>query len=377
MTPKAKIKIFIWTTALQTQENLDHLDEACRKLKYVMGWMEDAEVSNPAILPFRLVDRRPKIMIDTEGKVRIVHSSFEELFTKPILEAWKELYPDHLFVILVHLEPDEKKALGLEPNIKGTYWNDKNHYMEAWVSSDLTSKPPANRTQFYKDDDGKKVPLTALEWLLMHETGHAVTHFSGRKEELKNKYGDDPVHYLDYSKHDVTKIFREVSFKKWSLLAYGVSLATQLLGLLKAKKNDPLVIPAPTNKLEAWAKAIQTFEDYVPPGGKYRGGGIAKEGSLSWRNNNPGNLRWSPYEIDNINNFSVFATYEEGWKALLFQLRIAVDGRSNAYRPNMTLLQFFEKYAPSGDNNHPATYAKFVADQLGVSVDTIIKDLAK
>ncbi len=46
------------------------------------------------------------------------------------------------------------------------------------------------------------------------------------------------------------------------------------------------------------------------------------------------------------------------------------------YYPEMTLVQFYERYAPSADNNDPLAYAQFVAQKIGVTVDTPIKNLA-
>lgn len=116
------------------------------------------------------------------------------------------------------------------------------------------------------------------------------------------------------------------------------------------------------SRLTQWALAIKRFEGWYP-------------GSRSYRNNNPGNLRYSPMQDGTDGGFAWFRTYDKGWNALLHQLRIAATGKSLVYRPHMTLLQFFQKYAPSSDGNHPQTYAKAVARELGVPVTTQIKEL--
>lgn len=98
-------------------------------------------------------------------------------------------------------------------------------------------------------------------------------------------------------------------------------------------------------------------------------------GSRSYRNNNPGNLRWSKYQIGrDSGGYAIFKDYEQGWEALMFQLEIAKDGRSGVYSPEMTLREFFAVYAPSGDNNNPEAYAQAVADQLKVDITYQIKD---
>jgi hypothetical protein len=130
--------------------------------------------------------------------------------------------------------------------------------------------------------------------------------------------------------------------------------------------------------LKEWATAIKEFEGWYP-------------NSRSYRNNNPGNLRYSKFQAGTEDNFSYFETYEEGWNGLLFQLRIAADGRSNIYSPDMMLFNvhydpnqrksasnrpgFFQVYAPGSDNNHPKTYAEFVARRIGVPVTARIKNL--
>ncbi len=116
------------------------------------------------------------------------------------------------------------------------------------------------------------------------------------------------------------------------------------------------------SRLRDWALAIQEYEGWYP-------------GSLTYRQNNPGALRWSKYEIDNKNGFSVFSDYETGLKALEFQLQIAADGRSKVYNPEMTLKDFFKVYAPSSDNNDPERYANFVIAKLEVLPFTKIRNL--
>lgn len=120
--------------------------------------------------------------------------------------------------------------------------------------------------------------------------------------------------------------------------------------------------------IEAWAKAIQKHEGYFP-------------GSASYRNNNPGNFRCSGLvmgefgAIKCVNNLAVFKTFEQGFNSLKQFLIYAGEGKLRAYKPEMTLYQFYFVYAPSADNNNPKNYAEAVAKDLGVSPDTQIKQL--
>lgn len=120
------------------------------------------------------------------------------------------------------------------------------------------------------------------------------------------------------------------------------------------------------DRINDWAKAIQEFEGWYP-------------GSRSQVNNNPGNLRFVRQDgaIPDMNGYAIFSTYNDGWNALVCQLRRACHGQSRVYKANMTLLDFFEKYAPSSDGNNPWRYTQFVAKRLGISILTSLKELVK
>ena len=111
-------------------------------------------------------------------------------------------------------------------------------------------------------------------------------------------------------------------------------------------------------KLDRWAMAIMEFEGY-------------SKGSVSYRNNNPGNLKWPGGKHD-AGGHSIFPTFRDGWDRLVYQLEIATDGRSRVYNPEMNLYEFFGKYA----ERHSIEYAEFVAKRLDVDpAETKIKDL--
>jgi len=110
------------------------------------------------------------------------------------------------------------------------------------------------------------------------------------------------------------------------------------------------------------AQAIMNFEGWKP-------------GSISMRNNNPGNIKAIPGTIFEVGKSGVtgidpysegqaiFNNFRSGWNALILQLKLAFEGRSSIYFPDDTLYDFFSKYATA--NQQP--YAEFVAKQLGVS----------
>lgn len=144
------------------------------------------------------------------------------------------------------------------------------------------------------------------------------------------------------------------------------------------------------SRIVDWANATKLFEGWKP-------------NSRSFRNRNAGNLRYTPYTKSlgaigkDYSNFCIFPTDEIGFAALCTFLKDAASrqvkpyhvfshgipchreimptGRAGQELPDITLLNFYEIYAPSEDNNFPKIYSKFVATKLGVPVTTLIKDL--
>lgn len=124
--------------------------------------------------------------------------------------------------------------------------------------------------------------------------------------------------------------------------------------------------------IPVFAKAIQAHEGYF-------------KGSRSFRNNSPANFKTggtlTPYMTKlggvslDAQHFVVFPTYEVGFNALCVFLRDACLGKLSSYQPTMTLYEFFQKYAPSSDNNDPKNYAVQVAKKVGCSIDTKLSEM--
>jgi len=98
-------------------------------------------------------------------------------------------------------------------------------------------------------------------------------------------------------------------------------------------------------------------------------------GSRAQVNNNPCNLRWSSRQTSKVAGFAYFATYQQGREACRHQITIAADGRSKVYRPDMTLLKFFNVYAPTSDNNQPSAYYAYVIKHTGFDKDMPLSSL--
>lgn len=152
--------------------------------------------------------------------------------------------------------------------------------------------------------------------------------------------------------------------RKVQLLSQIVNKLADVVGLISKTYKRKIVI-------KRFAEAIQQYEGWYTPQ-EY-----PPHGSLSFRNKNAGNLRCASWQqkIDCVNDFAVYATYQEGLSDLKTLLDYAIDGQFGSYKPDGTLIEFFRVYAPSSDNNHPESYANFVANYLGVSPLIHIQDL--
>lgn len=102
-----------------------------------------------------------------------------------------------------------------------------------------------------------------------------------------------------------------------------------------------------------------------------------KKSSRSRRNCNPGNLKFADQygaTGQDDKGFAVFKDYESGYKALRSQLKLAASGGSKYYKPEMSLIEFFEVFAPSNENDSRA-YTMFISSTLGVDPQTKIENL--
>jgi len=107
------------------------------------------------------------------------------------------------------------------------------------------------------------------------------------------------------------------------------------------------------------------------------------EGTLAWRHNNPGNLKFGEFAKDfgslgmGWEGHAVFSTYDDGAEA---QKQLLFSREGKYY--NKTIRQAVEVYAPLNDpnpiaKNNPPEYAKFIADAANVSVNTKLIELSE
>ena len=101
---------------------------------------------------------------------------------------------------------------------------------------------------------------------------------------------------------------------------------------------------------ERLAASIKQYEGWAP-------------GSVSERNNNPGNLKFNHQPGatgQDEKGFAIFKDYDSGWNALLHRVNLGIKGGRD-------LNQFFATYAPAEDNNNPLDYSRTVGRWLGIA----------
>lgn len=148
-------------------------------------------------------------------------------------------------------------------------------------------------------------------------------------------------------------------FPSWSPLPYQVKdIKNGFEGYINPAKLFPLVV-------ERVADAQEEFEDNNP------------------LYNNPGALRWSPFQTGSIIDstgkpMATFSSKELGRKAQIHQLTIMANGKSErGYKPWMVFRQALNIYAPPTDRNSKESldnYDNFINDRCGFYPYNVIGD---
>lgn len=123
----------------------------------------------------------------------------------------------------------------------------------------------------------------------------------------------------------------------------------------------PPIIPKQNALMDGLEKMATFIRDYE-----------GNPGDLNYRNNNPGNCKYSPVGYDpkygmvrrDKNNFAIFATYELGF--LYLKNLIRAKGQQHT---DWTIYDYIAKFhAPKSDGNDPVKYATNIASRLGVDM---------
>lgn len=183
------------------------------------------------------------------------------------------------------------------------------------------------------------------------------------RKTIKDKYQREPTEdeytnlsdtiYKTFLKPYFDKIFSDNTIKK--LMLEVIRLQNIVVRLLKQKLGKSVV--------DRLAERIAKFE------------GFYHFGTLAYRNNNPGNLIWSPFMKDTRDGFAYFESIEEGWKALRYQLQLIFDGQSAYYQPSMNIQEFVDTWASTSPKVERENYAQYIASEFEVGVNTKLNEL--
>jgi len=190
----------------------------------------------------------------------------------------------------------------------------------------------------------RKVCWLVACWVLSRPANLSILFKSIRKSDIRKRARTRPPHRIETDLHiGLSKGISTASTDfPYSDLQVGLQSGRMLVGF---------------GDISTVANTIQTIEGWFP-------------GSLSYRNNNPGNLTFAnqagatPVQVCNpmCHTFASFDSYASGYAALENQISLdASRGES--------IQDFINKYAPASDNNNPTSYAAQIAAATGLSVN--------
>lgn len=121
--------------------------------------------------------------------------------------------------------------------------------------------------------------------------------------------------------------------------------------------KDKTFVPEKPDYLTILCRSIETYEGFYP-------------GSRSFRNNSPGNVRYSSVGylpiygmvLKDKDNFAIFQNYQTGW----LYLKNLIIHKARLH-PEWSLVSLMKEYAPESDGNSPQNYATYLGKRLGVN----------
>lgn len=125
-------------------------------------------------------------------------------------------------------------------------------------------------------------------------------------------------------------------------------------------------------RLTALAEAIRDYEGWKPDNLATE---TKNEATVAFRNNNPGNLRVSAFQIGVKDNFAYFYNEQVGYFALLYDLyKKAVGQSTSGLTPESNIKDLMLIYAPKTENDTEA-YIKHIETKTGLKRTTKLKEL--
>lgn len=129
-----------------------------------------------------------------------------------------------------------------------------------------------------------------------------------------------------------------------------------------------------TQKIRLIAEGIKVAEGWLP--NTYQRSDIP--GSRSYRNHNPGNLRSSPFALNEHDSYAYFLDDEIGMFALLYDLHAKINGKSMHIKPEgKTLYDLLRVWVAPTEEGSFNNYVDIVERISEVKRDTPLTDLQK
>ena len=98
--------------------------------------------------------------------------------------------------------------------------------------------------------------------------------------------------------------------------------------------------------------------------------------SRSFRNHNPLNLRYSPFQYSSDEGYSVFRDCIDGFRAAEWDIMMKAQGKtSTGLHGDSSLRDLIETWAPIEDGNDPDAYLKHVCAMTGFEPSMTLKTL--
>lgn len=128
-----------------------------------------------------------------------------------------------------------------------------------------------------------------------------------------------------------------------------------------------------TAKIIKLARSMSEFEGWQPSGGSL--GPLSS--SLSYRNHNPGNLRWSSFMLGTREGFAVFINDEVGFWAMMYDIWLKAQGKTITGLNGESTIEELIKMWTTDPVAIKERYIAHVERFSGLSKSTKLKDLLK
>ena len=129
-----------------------------------------------------------------------------------------------------------------------------------------------------------------------------------------------------------------------------------------------------TRKLVNLTNAMTEFEGWHPGG---ISGGQAGISSVSYRNHNPGNLRYSIFQLGQRDSFAYFYNDATGLFAMQYDIMRKCQGKTVTKLTGESILAELIQVYSAARNEALANYVDFVCERTGFSPEMKLKELIK